>query len=358
MIARKTLLEIAKAGVLAPSADNNHVFRVEFSDSAIRLWPTVEFARSTEPPRRVLGLISLGAVVENMRLRAGDLGLVATTDWFMHGPNGPIAQINLTAAIPVAADELATAISDRHTNRRMYRGAGISANEIEMLDAATTLNNLGTQLIWLQDDARKRALRLIWRAESERFLRKDLHEDLFSSIRFDLSWKVTAEQALPPGSLEIEAPMRPVFKAMRHWALMRPLTWIGVHRLIGLRAGWLPAWQAPALGLLVTSLPIEQGAIAAGMALERLWLRATMLGLSMQPMAASAVLMQPISAEHASPSGLQSDLATGWEPIAQGLTPMMVFRIGHAKKPTIISSRKPLVDYLIDPAHAGDDHLT
>ena len=70
---RDTQSDIAKAGILAPSADNDHVFRLEFMDAGIRLWPTTAFAASTEPLRRVLGLIALGAVVENMRLRAGEL---------------------------------------------------------------------------------------------------------------------------------------------------------------------------------------------------------------------------------------------------------------------------------------------
>jgi hypothetical protein len=337
----ETLLEIARAGVLAPSADNNHVFRIEFTESALRLWPTAEFATNTERLRRVLGLISLGAVVENMQLRASELGFVATTDWFFPEPNGPIAQVNLVRSITLAGDELAAAIPARHTNRRMYHGPGLGAKETTLLDTAAAAIK-GTQLIWLTGDARKIALSLIWRAESERFLRKQLHEDLFSSIRFDLSWHETADRALPPGSLEIEAPMRPMFKALRHWALMRPLSWIGVHRLIGLRAGWLPAWQAPALGLITTSLPIEQGAIAGGATLERVWLRATQLGLAMQPMAASAALMQPSSAGHGASDQLRSALTEGWAEIAPGKTSVMVFRIGRAVLPTVRAGRRPV----------------
>lgn len=349
---RETLLEIARSGVLAPSADNQHVFRIELTETAIRLWPTREFAATPERHRRVLGLISLGAVAENMRLRAGEFGLVAHTTWSPDGSIGPIAELDFQPDPVVPDDELAAAIPVRHTNRRMYHGSGLRDDETGQLNTAVARAE-GVRLIWLHGRARRRALGLIWRAESERFLRRRLHEELFSSIRFDLSWRETADQALPPGSLEIEAPMRPLFKALRHWALMRPLTWLGVHRLVGLRAGWLPCWQAPALGLLATSVPAEQGAVMVGAAFERLWLRATMLGLALQPMAAAAVLPLQCAVDRGASDQLRSALTEGWQSIAAGVTPLMVFRIGRAARPAVTSSRRPLDDYLFAPAPAG-----
>ena len=351
-LVRETLLYIAHSGVLAPSADNQHVFRIEVTETIIRLWPTSEFAATTERHRRVLGLISLGAVVENMRLHAGEFGLVAHATWFPDSSTGSIAELDFEPDQTVAGNELAAAIPARHTNRRMYHGPGLRADETAQMNSAVAPAE-GLRLIWLRGRARRRALGLIWRAESERFLRRRLHEELFSSIRFDLSWHETAGWALPPGALEIEAPMRPLFKALRHWALMRPLTWLGVHRLVGLRAGWLPCWQAPALGLLATSVPAEQGAVTVGAAFERLWLRATLLGLALQPMAAAAVLPLQSAADRGASDRLRSALADGWQSIAPGVTPLMVFRIGRAARPAITSSRQPLEDYLLAPRQTG-----
>ena len=343
-MAPDTLLAIAQSGVLAPSADNHHVFRIELADGAIRLWPTADFVACADRLRRVLGLIALGAVVENMQLRAGELGLAAAVTWSADNGAGPVAEL---AFHPTAApgDELAAAIPGRHTNRRMYRGPVPNAAEQARLAAAVAPID-GVQLAWLQGEARRRALRLIWLAESERFLRRRLHEDLFASIRFDLSWDEGADRAIPPGALEVEAPMRPLFKALRHWSLMRPLTWLGVHRLLGLRAGWLPCWQAPALGLLATTLPIEPGAVAVGAALERLWLQATLLGLALQPMAGSVVLPLQAPVEGGVSDALRTKLASGWRSITPGVTPLMVFRLGHAKPPSLASGREPLEAYL------------
>lgn len=349
-----TLLDIARSGVLAPSADNQHVFRIEVAEASLRLWPTAEFATCGQRHRRVLGLMSLGAVVENMRLRAGELGFVARASWFPADSVGPIAQLDLEPAPPkMLGDELASAIPARHTNRRMYGGPGLTDGEKLLLNTAVGPVE-GVRLIWLQGDARRRALNLVWRAESERFVRQRLHEELYSSIRFDLSWHETADRALPPAALEVEAPMRPLFKALRHWALMRPLSWVGAHRLLGLRAGWLPCWQAPALGLLGTSLPVEPGAVAVGAAFERLWLRATLLGLASQPMAAAAVLPLQSPADRGTSDGLRSVLAAGWRVICPGVMPLMIFRMGRAARPAVTSGRRPIEDYLTTPESHGD----
>lgn len=341
---RTVLLDIARSGVLAPSADNNHVFTLEFSDTSILLWPSHEFITNADSLRRVLGLISLGAVVENMRLRAGELGFSASIHWYAVQKDTAVAKIDFSPDHAGISDDLASAIAARHTNRSMYSRKGLTDFQISQLSLAGLVD--GVRLIWLTGEARRQALGMIWRAESERFLRRTLHHDLFSSIRFDLPWHKTSVQSIPPGALGIETPMRPLFKALRFWPVMRAFTWVGGHRIVGLRAGLLPCWQAPALGLLATSLPIEQGSLASGKALERLWLRATLLDLALQPMAASAVLPLQSMEDNGASEALRAFLLAGWQAIAPGLTPMLIFRMGSATQPLIRASRKDVKDYI------------
>ena len=345
VVSQDELLQIVHSGVLAPSADNRHVFQVELAESAIRLWPTHEFQSCADRLRRVLGLISLGAVAQNMQLRAGELGLQARSRWDLGDANGPILQLTLHSS-DAPADPLARAIPARHTNRRMYHGPTLAAAELDLLTSAASAVR-GTRALWLQCAARRRALHLIWLAESERFLRRHLHQDLFSSIRFDLGWDESADISIPPGALEVEPLMRPAFKALRHWALMRPLTLLGLHRLLGLRAGWLPCWQAPALGLLTAESPQDEAAVATGAAFQRLWLRATLMGLALQPMAASVVLTsQSTGVAEGASERLRSKLAEGWKSIVPDATPLMVFRIGRAEPPSIVSGRSPIASFI------------
>lgn len=342
----ETLNEIVHSGILAPSADNQHVFRYELAKDSINLWPSPEFATSKERHRRILGLISLGAVVENMRIFAGSLGLALDAQWLADGQSSTrmLARLTFHESAPTS-EGLALAIPVRHTNRRMYRGPALTSAEQAIIENGLSSSN-GVKLIWLDGDMRLRTLKLIWLAECERFLRKDLHEEIYSSIRFDLSWHESTQWALPPGALEIEPPMRPIFKAMRHWPLMRVMNAIGAHRLIGWRAGWFPCWQAPTLALLATREPPEQGAIAVGSTLERIWLRSTQLKLGMQPLAASVVLPFQEPTTNGASKSLQHKLISGWQEIVSDATPLMVFRIGRAKQPAVRTGRRPREDYL------------
>jgi len=83
-----------------------------------------------------------------------------------------------------------------------------------------------------------------------------------------------------------------------------------------------------------------------GAAFQRLWLRASLLDLALQPMAASAVLPLQSAADQGASDNLRSELAEGWQSIAPGQTALMVFRLGRAAQPTITSSRLPLEAYL------------
>lgn len=347
---RQTLRSIAEHGLLAPSADNEHIFRIELGEDFIRLWPTDDFANTTARYRRVLGMISLGAVLENMRLRAAALGHAVRVDLASHwASRQALAQINVTPSPNSPISTLATAIPLRCTNRRMYKGPALSSDEVHQLSnciASESQSQIG--LTQLSGAARRTALGLIWRAESERFLRQSLHREIFSSIRFDLNWNESSDVALPPGSLEIELPMRPMFKALRHWPLMRLLTTIGVHRLIGLRAGWLPAWQAPGLFLITARKDPLKYAVDVGAALERVWLTATNLGLAVQPMAASAVLPLQTDADDGASVELRDHLNSSWQTICPGTHAMMVLRIGRAKAPTVRAGRASLQHYLVD----------
>ena len=341
------LRAIAQAGVLAPSADNRHVFQIEIGDAWLRLWPTPEFASCNERHRRVLGLISLGAVTENMRLQAGAMGWLAEVSW-KSGAGDPIAELRLRPASDAAGEDLAPAIPLRQTNRKMYKGPALGRSEEAELGRAVGAVP-GVELHWPRGAARREVLGMIWRAESERFLRPRLHEELFSSIRFDADWRTSTDESLAPGSLEVEAPMRPMFKALRHWPLMRGLNWIGSHRMLGLRAGWLPCWQAPALGVLSVPADALEAAPQVGAAFQRLWLRATLQGLALQPMASPAVLgLQSDEDQGASPA-LRARLAAGWARVVPGRVPLMLFRLGRAPRAEVVSGRRRLEDYLARP---------
>ncbi|HVO90543.1 MAG TPA: hypothetical protein VMV45_18540 [Casimicrobiaceae bacterium] len=344
-IARSEALAIVSAGILAPSADNRHVVQFDIRSQEIRLVSRPDFARAPSH-RRVLGWIAVGAVVETMRVDAHSRGLQLHCSWFPSGMGSdPIAILRFTGVQAKPDAQLVAAIGRRHTNRRVaFRGPALSDAERSTLDRA--LDSIGgVQLTWLTArPARKEALRLLGFAETQRFLLQPLHQELFATIRFDLGWRRSADEGLAPGSLAIEPPMRPLFASLRRWPVMRALQLIGAHRMIGMRAAYLPCRLAPELAVLSTRLGTTLGALAVGEALQRLWLHATAQGWALQPFAAPALLALEEYAEV--PRSVRERLARGWARLVPGMLPLIVFRMGRAAAMEITNGRRPLEEYL------------
>lgn len=187
-------------------------------------------------------------------------------------------------------EPLAGAIEQRRTDRRFPWRGPITPETQARLNAQAELIP-GQRLYWPQTSReRKAALGVIRQAETLRFRSPTLHAELFSSIRFSAGWHTTCEEGLAPATLAVEAPVRPIFQALRHPALMRMLNRLGTASVLGWRSAWLPIRLSPGLCLLVIPSTARSDVLAGGRALERVWLQASLDGLSIQPYAAAGVL--------------------------------------------------------------------
>jgi hypothetical protein len=350
----EALRDILQAGIRAPTADNRPVVRLRLAEDHVALWAEPEVAAPLQPHRRALGLLATGAMVENMALRSRRHGLALQAAW-LPAATEPALLATLRwapASAPLAAADamLDGAIEGRHTNRRFYRREPVPPPAVAAVNAAVAAVP-GTSLQWLQGAARRRGLQAVRLAEAERFRRAGLHGEMFDSIRFDLGWRATSDEGLPPATLEVEPPLRGGFALLRHWPLMHAVRWLGVPWMLGVRAGWLPCVTASHLGLLsVRRDHGEAGWLEAGRAFERLWLAAQSQGLALQPMAAAVALtLQRPGGDWVSPS-LQARLAGllgGLVDPAQQAC--MLLRVGVANKPNVVTARRLLSRY-IDPS--------
>ena len=218
---------LLQAGMRAPSADNRHTLRFAWRGDTQLVLSTHAPSWAELPHRRLLAPMGYDAVLENLRLRSLEFGL-ALHEQLFPDPAEPhrIAELQWTATSQ-SADPLSAHIEARHTNRRFYQRRRLTLATLEHLNAAA-LRVPGTQLRWLDAPAERRAvLRAIRLAETERFKQPELHRELFSAVRFDVGWKDSADVGLPPAALEVEAPMRAPFAALRYWPVMRGMSWLG-----------------------------------------------------------------------------------------------------------------------------------
>ncbi len=345
---------ILQSAIQAPSADNHHRIRFQVDADTIHIRYTEELLPQGGY-KRVLALLSLGAVVENLSIAASRFGLGAQTTLLADPIQPRLAiQIRLQPA-QAAADPLWQVIPLRHTNRQVrYRGPKLSAIERSDLDSAVGAYP-SSQLIWLDDPAqRKQVLRLMRRAETARYRNPILHQEFFSAIRFDVGWHASCTEGLPPGALAVEPPLRPLFKLLRHWPVMRWANLLfGADHIMGLRVSDLPCRLAPNLGLLAVKNTDHPTVFDTGRAFQRLWLTLTNQGRVLQPMPASALYaLEGVQAEDI-PIKLQQDLAQGWKSSLGANIPLILFRVGVARPGKIMAGR-PQPEFFLDmpPEHA------
>ncbi len=343
------LQRILDAGIRAPSAENKHDLRFQSVGESVRLIATDQASWAAQPHRQLLALMSFGAVVENIRLRSAELGHDVTVEWLPEANRPEIVADFRWAPTAAPPDPLCRAIELRHTNRRFYRRAPLPAETLARLSAAVDAVP-GAGLLWL-DDAPRRGLALtaIRVAETERFRRRALHAELFGAVRFEIGWQRSSDEWLPPAALQIEAPMRLPFAALRHWPLMRALDGFGAHHALGFRAGYLPCALAPHMGLILAKAQREDlGNLKAGRAFQRVWLAAAAEGLALQPMAAATALSVQNSGTGWVSAAVKLRLQKLLGSLSEGqeAQPYMLFRLGCADAPTAVTGRRPLAQYL------------
>lgn len=338
---------ILHSAILAPSADNHHRLRFQVSDDTICIRQVEQQLPPVGAYKRVLALLSLGALAENLKIAASRFG-VATEMGLLPDPARPDLLLELRVRPDgVPADPLWQTIPLRHTSRQLrFRGPAMSDTQRAELAAAVRAYP-ASSLLWLDEgERRQRALSLMRRAETERFRNPILHQELFSAIRFDVGWHSSCAEGLPPGSLGVEPPLRPFFAMLRDWRVARLANLIGAHQMLGIRSCYLPCRLAPHLGLLAVKNPDSESLFDAGRSFQRLWLVATAQGRVLQPMPASALYACPGAPAEGIPGALQQGLAEGWKELLGELVPLMLFRMGSATRSPVVSGRRPLVDYL------------
>ncbi len=351
------LHQILSAAIQAPSAENVHYFWLEVGAQAVTLHATAHASWPLRPDLKMLALISFGAVVENISLRARAMGFETHASWRFDSPR--IVELTWQRTTQ-SIDPLEAAITTRHTNRRFYQRTPVTSSVLEQISTAANSVD-GARLHWLASSPqRSLGLSLIRIAETERFRRSGLHHEMFSAIHFERGWDGTVPEGLPPCALEVEFLMRWPFAWLRHWSLMRAAAVVGAHQILGLRSGYLPCALAPHIGLLVSnstsstsSTNVDTAHVQAGRALQRLWLASEHNGLAFQPMAAATVLAQQISAPHWVSTVTKNRLSEGLRLLVDQLDadpssaqPCMFFRLGRAQAPTGVAGRRALAYFL------------
>ncbi|MDO8582331.1 MAG: hypothetical protein Q7S16_05675 [bacterium] len=340
--------KIIAIAVNAPSGDNMQPWRFALTDQMLDLYNIPTGDTSPYNMRQRGSLIAHGAVLENIDIVAPTFGLQSSVQLFPTPDDKThIAHISFTE-VSSRIHPFAATIEQRCTNRLPYDKIPLTDKTTQALDIAVgSLKSLS--LSWVRENDEKDELGRILSLNERLILENEkIHDAIFSIIR----WTNEDEQATNDGlfikTLELAPPQRFAFRIFSNWRRLSKIRkLINVGKLVSKDTAKLYA-SSGAFGLFTIDDESDTTFVTLGRALERLWLTATNMGLSIQPVTALPYLYQRIKAGDANFLSLeqQREIENAAKAIRmffhvpQTHTTAFLFRIGVCRVQPSARSRK------------------
>ncbi|MEO8734847.1 MAG: Rv1355c family protein, partial [Flavobacteriales bacterium] len=151
-----TVEQLVEAGGLAPSAGNMQPWKFLWQDRRLLLFHDIGRSSSFWDPEHLIAHIALGTCVENIVLKAHELGLEIKTRIFpadtvpLLTASFELSNGSLEHAEPHVADQLASMIGVRSTNRKVVKPSPLAEDVLARL-AAMTATVPGCDAHFLED---------------------------------------------------------------------------------------------------------------------------------------------------------------------------------------------------------------
>jgi nitroreductase len=300
---------LVRYAVLAPSMRNTQPWRFEVKASRISLY--VDHSRrqrQADPHERDL-YISVGCALENLLIAAAHFGFGREIVYFpLSEEDELVAQMSFTSEGTAAArpSPLFKALTQRRTNHGRYDGRPLDPGVLSKLNDCCTDEGL-TLLITEKARIKRMVNGLVLAADAIALQ--------------DPAYRRELADAVGAGAFGGSGFMARLAKlAVTHFGPMVTARHQKVLR------------STPAFGLISAARAGRRAQVIAGRVLERLYLTATTLGLSIQPL--SALLeFEEVAAAFA-------------KLFRAGGVPLLPFRLGYAERPARPASRRPLDEVL------------
>lgn len=300
--------------ILAPSTHNTQPWTFEISGDSIHVYADpARWLKVADENKRELYL-SVGCAVENLLIAAERFGLGHRVRRFPDpGDEELVAIIEITDQGERSEHRppaLFDAITERHTNREVYRDEPVAPQHRKAMADVTIDDHVYLRFLDRLDTLEKLE-NLMVRADMHQFADPQWRRELgkwLGSGAFGTSWLFSKLSRLAVTHFDLgESTGKKTARAVR---------------------------STPLFGVITTPSDDRTGRVFAGQAGERLWLQANALGLAVHPMN-QILQVAEIRDEFADTVDLDER------------TPQMVVRIGHADPVRQQSPRRPLAEVLV-----------
>lgn len=294
---QETFSKILDIAVRAPSGDNMQPWRFEIKGGQLYIYNIPEKDPTLFNFKQRAAFISHGALLENITLTAPTFGFNAAIEYFPQGEPNSTAKVMLTPAA-VAEPALFRYIIQRHTNRRSYGNTPLNPEQKKLLTGLFRAPSPVSIGFIEQDGQKQAAAAAICQGDRMIFENKTIHDFLFSHIRWTDQEVAAKKDGFNLKSMELAPQQVVAFKFFRSWKVMKIFNAIGFPKL-AVKSNFPLYSKSSALVALFVENDNPTTFIELGRLLQRFWLTATGLGLSMHPMTAVPLLMQRITENQA-----------------------------------------------------------
>lgn len=302
--------------------------------------------------------IALGALIETISIAASCVGLRTTTARRTEVPDTrPIFDVRFAIDADLAPDPLAQSIETRSVQRRPMNTRPLTPDEQSAMDRSVGPDHA---IAWLDGAQRRRIARLLYDSAKLRLTMPEaylVHRDA-------IDWaKQFSNDRVPEAAVGLD----PATARLMRWVMK---SWPRVQFFNRFLAGTvaprvqldlIPALRCAAHFVLVskrTPSTIDDF-VAAGRAMQRLWLTATSLGLQLQPeltplifarYSRNGVPFSTLTGSNASAKEIarRLDAEVGAEQASHGV---FMGRVGAGRPAVVRSLRRPLSELMYDPAN-------
>lgn len=341
----ETIKKILEEAVYAPSGENCQPWKFAIDGSDIHIFNVPEADQSLYNFEQKGSYVAHGALIENIIIVALKYGHKTNVKLF------PIKEeSNLVTTLTFDRTDprelpLYQYIVKRCTNRKEHAHQKLSDDQKKTL--IETAREIGLGELKIIDD--EKSLNILGKSlainEQIIFENKKLHDFFYEHIIWG-----EEDQSKAGGfyikTLEFLPHQLKGVKLFKNWLILKVLNRIGkVSRMIAKENAEKYA-NSGALAVVIAKGDTREDFVNAGRTAERIWLKATELGLSVHPCTGTIYLKERIKggdADAFSQSHLET-IKTAYSQIeqafgAEGKTIPMLFRIGYADEPTARSMR-------------------
>ncbi len=354
------ILRILDKARWAPSGDNGQPwrFRVHGEDK-IEVHVQDEFEHDLYDRDGDFSLISAGCLLENMRLAAADEGRAIEWRYLRTGAHEHRITVELSSEREVESNLLSRFIRARSTNRSPFRIDPLSDAQKRALEACL---DESLELMWVESPQRRLDVALLNAMATDIRLRcREAHDVHQRVIDFERAYSETGIPARATG-------LDPLVRHVMRWAMADFERVRKINSLLGTSAAQLEMDLVPGLmcgahfvmAFRNPRRPETKGdaLLRAGQSIQRFWLEATRLGLSMQPGNAPIIFgsygeRKHRFTEHEPLLRRARELAERMRDVSQGIPPSAMIFAGRIGKPWSAkqgprSIRRPLEELMLD----------